>query len=659
MGSRRGVHMRSQIRSSTKQALVQTVMEPTMGQMLALGAEDRLLRGHVLAAYTLHAPADAGPARRALAIASEFDDIELEAKAMIALAKHHRAAERHIEAERLNRTGGAALQAMTLDDDLRWWLSTYHCLRGIDLDDEARLAESASALASSLDLSAAIGDRAGVQRALVNLGFCRHRQGDLSAAVALQAQLASLIADRPDNPYRSAALEHLGDVHAAIDRLEAARSALRAARAIEVSYFERILQTTKLARIEARLGSLTAAEDELAAVATASGPHPIGAFNRTHIELSRAEVHRLSGQLPEANQRLDAAEEAMAGTRSWALRWEARLSRGLVQLADPDQRTAAAGAGLVAELVEQAVLPADLERTGLQAVLDHHLAGEQWRAATETALLLLERDRSTPVDLEMLDQVRRSLDRSSLDEATSEAETTSTATGATTAADPATTHPGRTGVAAIVHDLRSPLQAAQLSIDLAAAKSEKGEAIATNLSVARMALDEAQSRMTTELGLATTDPCFRPIDLTEAVALAGRRMQAIATECGITIVVSVPDRVVVRGRASWVGRIVDNLVDNAIAFSEVGSTIDVTVHADPGSPDRVTITVEDRGPGVDPDRLCRIFDRGESGRASTGLGLATVRQLAEAMGGTVRAENRRDGPGLAVLVELTGSPATP
>ncbi len=74
----------------------------------------------------------------------------------------------------------------------------------------------------------------------------------------------------------------------------------------------------------------------------------------------------------------------------------------------------------------------------------------------------------------------------------------------------------------------------------------------------------------------------------------------------------------------------------------------------------VLLRVADRGPGVAPEDLSRLFDpffRAEASRSRAtgglGLGLMLVRQIAEAHGGSVRAEERAGG-GLSVSVLLPG-----
>lgn len=106
--------------------------------------------------------------------------------------------------------------------------------------------------------------------------------------------------------------------------------------------------------------------------------------------------------------------------------------------------------------------------------------------------------------------------------------------------------------------------------------------------------------------------------------------------------------------------VMENLLDNAIDFSPSSGELTVGLARQRRM---VTLIVADRGPGVDPNDLDRIFERYFSFRTAKdtgehigegenfGIGLWLVRRNIEAVGGTVRAENRPEG-GLAISIAL-------
>lgn len=105
----------------------------------------------------------------------------------------------------------------------------------------------------------------------------------------------------------------------------------------------------------------------------------------------------------------------------------------------------------------------------------------------------------------------------------------------------------------------------------------------------------------------------------------------------------------VLGSAGPLGQIFRNLIDNARSFSPPGGEVTVSVEA---VLSQAVVAVCDQGPGVPPENLETVFERFYTSRpkgaafgSHSGLGLSIARQIAEAHGGTVRAENRRGEDG--------------
>lgn len=107
-----------------------------------------------------------------------------------------------------------------------------------------------------------------------------------------------------------------------------------------------------------------------------------------------------------------------------------------------------------------------------------------------------------------------------------------------------------------------------------------------------------------------------------------------------------PGTLMARGLESRIAQVVTNLLDNALSFAPDGSTVRLSAEHTPE--ERLRITVEDEGPGIPEENLASIFERFYSERPSaeafgshSGLGLSISRQIVEAHGGRIWAENRR------------------
>jgi two-component system, OmpR family, sensor histidine kinase KdpD len=150
------------------------------------------------------------------------------------------------------------------------------------------------------------------------------------------------------------------------------------------------------------------------------------------------------------------------------------------------------------------------------------------------------------------------------------------------------------------------------------------------------------------------------IPLEELIGPAVERARAAAENRPIGVELP-PDLPSVRADAALLDQVVSNLLENAVRYAGPDAAIRVRGGANPDA--TVSLVVEDGGAGVLDDDLPRLFDRfyrvarpGDGRRRGFGLGLAVVRGLVEAMGGSVTAARSSMG-GLAVTVVLPAETA--
>lgn len=243
----------------------------------------------------------------------------------------------------------------------------------------------------------------------------------------------------------------------------------------------------------------------------------------------------------------------------------------------------------------------------------------------------------------------------------------------------------------VSHELRNPLASIRAATELlpdAADRDERRRLLATvTAEVARMERLLAAVR---EIGLIDArldDEAVAPVDLGELLRSVTRAV-LLRAPGGVELTLDLPvEPVAVLGAPERVAQVVENLVDNAVGFSPIGSAVEIRLRAEPparpDAPALAVLTIADRGPGIPAEHLDRIFDRfftyrpeleaptergmedgAEPGGAGkrpdghTGLGLAIVQAIVEAYGGSVRARNRTGG-GAAFEVRLPAVPARP
>jgi two-component system sensor histidine kinase BaeS len=157
----------------------------------------------------------------------------------------------------------------------------------------------------------------------------------------------------------------------------------------------------------------------------------------------------------------------------------------------------------------------------------------------------------------------------------------------------------------------------------------------------------------------------RPIDAREVVAETVDGFRPQAGDIGVSLDLDAGGACPTVADPERLAQIVANLLENALKYATAAVKVGLS------QPDGVVrITVDDDGPGIDPDDLPRVFERLYASRTvpgravGTGIGLAIVRELAGAMGGDVRVEPL-GGVGTRFVVSVPSAdhvetpPATP
>jgi PAS domain S-box-containing protein len=152
-------------------------------------------------------------------------------------------------------------------------------------------------------------------------------------------------------------------------------------------------------------------------------------------------------------------------------------------------------------------------------------------------------------------------------------------------------------------------------------------------------------------------PALQPtrVDLRAVTADCLESMRRRADEAGVELVLAGREVPAVKGDASWLEQVVENLVSNAIKYSADGGRVEVRTTASAG---RAVLEVTDGGIGIPRAEQPFVFERffrssnaAERAIQGTGLGLAIAKVIVEAHGGTIRLESG-EARGTTVRVEL-------
>jgi signal transduction histidine kinase len=221
-------------------------------------------------------------------------------------------------------------------------------------------------------------------------------------------------------------------------------------------------------------------------------------------------------------------------------------------------------------------------------------------------------------------------------------------------------------VATVSHELRTPLTSISGFLEMMQDEEDRlDETGRQYLNVIRRSTERLYSLVEDLLLVAQIEAKrveldLGDVDVAELAARAVEAMQPAAVEKGVALELVSDHPPTARGDQVRLTQVLDNLVSNAVKFTDEGGVVTVTVNRDG---DGVDLVVKDTGIGVSSEEQGQVFTR--FFRASTatkraipgtGLGLAISRALVEQHGGTISFSSR-EGEGTTVTVRLPAQPS--
>ena len=210
------------------------------------------------------------------------------------------------------------------------------------------------------------------------------------------------------------------------------------------------------------------------------------------------------------------------------------------------------------------------------------------------------------------------------------------------------------------HELRSPVAALSLQVQLAARAQTEAARHAALVELGR-GTERARRLVQQLLDYARLEPGvpsapLAPLDLAPLVREVVGACAARAEELAVDLGADAPDPVPIRGYEPELRSLMENLVDNALRYAPPGGAITVAARR-LGA--QVELSVTDSGPGIPEAERNRVFERfhrvpGDA-TPGTGLGLSIVRKIVERHRGSIALADAHPGaarPGLAVRIRF-------
>jgi signal transduction histidine kinase len=216
-------------------------------------------------------------------------------------------------------------------------------------------------------------------------------------------------------------------------------------------------------------------------------------------------------------------------------------------------------------------------------------------------------------------------------------------------------------VAGVAHEVRNPLAAIKLKVQLARRSSYAPEKLAETFNVVTAEIERLDTLVRRLLELGGQQRLeLGAVDLCELVSRRAAFLTDLATRAGVEIATSAPpESVVVQGDGNRLAQVVDNIIQNALDAMPDGGQLTITCdtfQAQSGTAS-ARLSFEDTGHGIPQADHEHIFEPFHTGRnTGTGLGLAIARAIVEEHGGRLGFVSR-EGSGASFVIELPLSPA--
>lgn len=213
------------------------------------------------------------------------------------------------------------------------------------------------------------------------------------------------------------------------------------------------------------------------------------------------------------------------------------------------------------------------------------------------------------------------------------------------------------GIAA--HDLKNPISNILLSSQLLVRKAtpEAVKDYSENIreSSAQMLAIIEDLLESAAVGLGKVPLAIRPFNLSETVEYVVGQFQSIVEAKKQTLDVLCPDHCLMHGDEVRIRQVLDNLLSNASKYSPLEGRITLTVRS---INEQVQISVHDSGPGLTDDDKSKLFGmfqrlsaKPTAGESSSGVGLASVKNIVELHGGRIEVVSER-GRGSTFVITL-------